>query len=149
MLQWMIEEVRGQENRDSVRELTLRVLVLNFAAIHTTSMVRPIDSIFEIHYLHGLQTFTSTLYFLAAHPELVPGLREEVLKVTEEHGWTKLAMDKLIRMDSFLKEAQRMVGLGSREFTDIQCGLSSAPLTPIIYDASLHDPQSSQGLYFH
>jgi len=36
-LSWLMDEAKGEEQ--SVRNLTLRVLIINFAAIHTTSMV--------------------------------------------------------------------------------------------------------------
>lgn len=38
LLMWLMEEAKGDEQSD--RNLALRVLALNFAAIHTTSMVR-------------------------------------------------------------------------------------------------------------
>jgi hypothetical protein len=37
MLAWLMDQARGDEK--CLRNLTLRVLVVNFAAIHTTSMV--------------------------------------------------------------------------------------------------------------
>lgn len=37
MLQWLLEEAKGEER--TVRALALRILVINFAAIHTSSMV--------------------------------------------------------------------------------------------------------------
>jgi hypothetical protein len=37
MLAWLMDEARGEEK--SLRNLTLRVLIVNFSAIHTTTMV--------------------------------------------------------------------------------------------------------------
>lgn len=56
------------------------------------------------------------LYNLAAMPEYSRPLREEV----EEHlgsdvsNWTKDAFAKCWKLDSFLKESQRLNGLGAR-----------------------------------
>ncbi len=56
------------------------------------------------------------LYNLAAMPEYSGPLREEV----EEHlgsdvsNWTKDAFAKCWKLDSFLKESQRLNGLGAR-----------------------------------
>ena len=38
MLQWLMDTAEGEEK--DVRALTLRILTVNFAAIHTSSMVR-------------------------------------------------------------------------------------------------------------
>jgi cytochrome P450 len=100
MLSWIIDDALGHEKRENIRELTLRILTLNFAAIHATTM-----------------SFTSALFYLAASPNLAEPLREELQAVTAEHGWTKQAMDHLIKMDSFLKESQRLMGLGNLGLT--------------------------------
>ena len=57
-----------------------------------------------------LQTFTTALYALAAHPQYVETLRTEVESVIEEEGITKAAMGKMNQLDSFLKESQRLYG---------------------------------------
>ena len=38
MLMWLMDEAQGQEQ--SVRNLAIRILTVNFTAIHTSSMVR-------------------------------------------------------------------------------------------------------------
>lgn len=53
------------------------------------------------------------MYDIAIHPEYVDEMREEAEKVIGEHGWTKAAMQKLHKIDSFLKESQRLNSLGS------------------------------------
>lgn len=61
-----------------------------------------------------LQSFTHALFSLAAEPEkYVPAMREEVERVIKEDGWTKVAMTKMRKLDSFLKETQRFNGIGS------------------------------------
>jgi hypothetical protein len=40
MLSWLMDEAQGEER--TTEKLTLRILNLNFAAIHTSSMVRPV-----------------------------------------------------------------------------------------------------------
>ena len=49
---------------------------------------------------------------MAAHPEYVQPMREEVEAAIREDGWTKSAIDKLRKVDSFLRESQRIRGSG-------------------------------------
>jgi cytochrome P450 len=70
------------------------------AAIHTTTMAA-----------------TAAIYDLAAHPEYIQPLREEIQQVIDEDGQDvdrdgfmklkKPSMPKLWKLDSFLKESQR------------------------------------------
>ncbi|ESK87975.1 cytochrome p450 [Moniliophthora roreri MCA 2997] len=94
-LTWLMEEASSPERR-TVHDLVMRVLTINFAAIHTTTM-----------------TFSLSLFYLAAYPQYVAELREEVESIINEHGWTKAAMQQMRKLDSFLKEATRHEGLGS------------------------------------
>jgi len=48
------------------------------------------------------------LYRLLAHPEYIEPLREEVNAVFREEGWTKAGIDKMYKIDSFLRETQRL-----------------------------------------
>ena len=70
-----------------------------------------------------LQTTTQVLYRLLANPEYIEPLRQEVDAVVAEEGWTKAAMDKMHKIDSFLKETQRVDGLTTRSL----CSLLSSP----------------------
>jgi hypothetical protein len=40
-------------------------------------------------------------------------MREEAERVTREEGWTKPALNSMHKIDSFLRESQRMNGNGS------------------------------------
>ncbi|KAF8989849.1 cytochrome P450 [Cyathus striatus] len=88
-LKWLILEANGDE-QENIR-LTKRVLMTNFAAIHTTS-----------------SAFLQTLYYLAANPSYIKPLREEIDKVISQDGWSKNSLDKLIKIDSFIREVQRL-----------------------------------------
>ncbi|KAF9235152.1 cytochrome P450 [Melanogaster broomeanus] len=88
LLSWLMEEAEGSEQ--NVKALTLRVLIVNFGAIHA--------NIFE------------SLYNLAANPQYMKPLREEVESIVESEGWSKGALAKMRRIDSFLTESQRMEG---------------------------------------
>jgi hypothetical protein len=48
------------------------------------------------------------MYRLISHPEYIEPLRREVEAVVAEEGWTKAGMDKMRKMDSFLRETQRI-----------------------------------------
>ncbi|KAK0212154.1 cytochrome P450 [Desarmillaria ectypa] len=99
LLSWLINAANGDSERRTVKDLIVRMLGLNFAAIHTTSM-----------------SFTAALYALAAHSEYVQTLRDEVETVIAEEGQTKAATGKMNKLDSFVKEAQRLYG-GSGVFS--------------------------------
>ncbi|KAH7926831.1 cytochrome P450 [Leucogyrophana mollusca] len=90
MLSWLMDEAQGDER--SVRLLAQRMLAVNFTAIHS---------------------FTQALFNLAANPQYIQPLREEVESVVAKEGWSKGAMVKMRKIDSFLKETQRFDGIGS------------------------------------
>ncbi|KAF8574248.1 cytochrome P450 [Ramaria rubella] len=94
LLSWLMEEAKGEQR--TTRNLTLRILGMNFAAIHTTSM-----------------SFAQALFSLAAHPECIAPIREEIETVIAEHGWNKVSATHMRKLDSLLKENQRMYGIGS------------------------------------
>ncbi|KAK0229999.1 cytochrome P450 [Armillaria nabsnona] len=92
-ISWLLDITYGYGKRRSVKDYCSRVLLLNLGAIHTTSM-----------------TFTTALYALATHPEYAEILRDEVESIINEEGYTKSAMGKMSKLDSFVKEAQRLYG---------------------------------------
>ena len=58
-----------------------------------------------------LQSITHVLYHLAASPEYQQPLRDEIEVLVAEEGWTKATMGKMWKLDSFLKESQRLNGI--------------------------------------
>ncbi|KAJ3566941.1 hypothetical protein NP233_g6679 [Leucocoprinus birnbaumii] len=94
LISWLLEIAEGYQR--TVHDIVLRILAINFAAIHTSTM-----------------SFTQALYDLAIHPEYVAEMREEAENVIREHGWTKAAMGQMRKIDSFLKESQRLNSVGS------------------------------------
>ena len=66
-------------------------MTFSVAAIHTTS-----------------DMLTQVLYDLCGRDALIQALREEVITVVQEEGWTKPTLYKLKLMDSVLKESQRL-----------------------------------------
>lgn len=65
-------------------------------------------------------TLSNVLYDLAAHPEYAEVLREEIERISAEEPGGKLrkkTMPKLRKLDSFIKESQRVNPLGSGERT--------------------------------
>ncbi|KAJ3557279.1 hypothetical protein NP233_g11785 [Leucocoprinus birnbaumii] len=99
LISWLIENSTKVHELDA-RDLALRILAINFAAIHTSTM-----------------SMTHALYDLVSHPEYIEEMREEAEAMIEEHGWTKAAMQKMRKIDSFLRESQRFSGLGSMVMT--------------------------------
>ena len=59
------------------------------------------------------QTSTQVLYRLLSNPEYIEPLRQEIEAAVAEEGWTKAGMDKMHKLDSFLRETQRIDGSGT------------------------------------
>ncbi|KAJ7458519.1 cytochrome P450 [Mycena latifolia] len=91
LLSWLLEYAESDERNP--HNLTQRVLMVNFVAIHTSA-----------------NSFTQALYHLAESPEYATPLRHELEAAIREYGWTKNAMSKCIKLDSFLRESQRFNG---------------------------------------
>ncbi|KZO94405.1 cytochrome P450 [Calocera viscosa TUFC12733] len=94
LLQWVMDA--APEGQHDAKDITSRILGVNFASTHTTSL-----------------SFTHVIYWLAARPEFVPALREEVAAAVAEHGWTKAALNQMRKVDSFVKECMRLTGIGA------------------------------------
>ncbi|PVH90932.1 ent-kaurene oxidase [Periconia macrospinosa] len=92
MMQWLMAR-----SNESLAKLTNRQLVLTFAAIHTTTTAA-----------------TNVLYTLAATPEYIPELREEVRGVLAENGGvlTTKALQQMLKLDSYMREVNRYYPIG-------------------------------------
>ena len=99
--------------------------LVSFAAIHTTTMAT-----------------TQAIFDLVARPEYIQPLRDEIQQVIDEDGQDtdgegflklkKISLTKLKKLDSFLKESQRLSppGVGMFPFPSIHF-----PLTPAVSNA--------------
>jgi hypothetical protein len=113
-----MDEAKDEEK--TIESLTRRVLVVNFAAIHSSSnvsysMSTPLQSLTA----WVTQSFVHALFYLAVLPEYIAPLRAEVDEVIEREGWSKEGLDKMHKVDSFIKESQRMNPIGNRQCCSI------------------------------
>ena len=46
---------------------------------------------------------------MISSPEYIQPLREEVESIANEQGWTKASIFNMRKLDSFLREAQRLI----------------------------------------
>jgi cytochrome P450 len=144
MLMWLMSEAKGVER--SLEGFARRLLNINFAAIFTTSL-----------------SFTSAFYHLLSNPEYIETLRHDVETAVAEEGWTKAGMDKMIKVDSFLRESHRinvagifgLTRLALRPFTfsngvTIPAGtVIAAPVTAIHTDGEIYpNPDEFDGFRF-
>ena len=98
-LQWMSDNAQGKEKDQ--RFLAFIQMQITFAALHT-SATAPMQ----------------VLYDLCCWPEYIAPLREEIERVTKEHGTlNKSALLKLVKLDSFMKESQRLNPLLLSDFS--------------------------------
>ena len=91
----VIDAAPNQKERNPER-LVYRVLHINVAAVHTTSV-----------------TFVNCIFDLATHPEIHDELRQEVQQVIQEKGWTTQGLNALRKIDSFMTESQRLSPIAS------------------------------------
>ncbi|KAJ7780167.1 cytochrome P450 [Mycena maculata] len=95
LISWLVDSAEGDEL--SLTALVQRVIFVNFAAIRTST-----------------DTIGHLLFDLAANPSYLQPLREEVEAIVNEEGWTKVSMGKMHKVDSFLRESQRLHGIGTQ-----------------------------------
>lgn len=99
LLEWMIENAVGSEG--DLEKLAPRLMFLSLASVHSTSTAT-----------------TAALFDLCAHPEYIAILREEILEVMGGARDTcKEDLNKLWKMDSFLRESQRSNPVTLRTFS--------------------------------
>ncbi|KIL60265.1 hypothetical protein M378DRAFT_14248 [Amanita muscaria Koide BX008] len=89
IITWMLDITRDKPR--SLRALAIALLGTNFVSIHTTTI-----------------TFTFVLFELATRPEYVQPLRDEIEAVINDEGWSKDSVQKLRKVDSFIKECLRV-----------------------------------------
>lgn len=89
-LQWMMDAAVGDEGQSE--KLAHRQLIVLLGAAHTSTMVG-----------------THVCYDLAAMPEYIEPLRNEILDLlNKDGGWGPNTPSKMRKMDSFLRESQRI-----------------------------------------
>lgn len=64
---------------------------------------------------HTVQVIRHAVFDLLSHQEYIQPLREEVEEVLQSEGWTKSAIDQMHKIDSFVKESQRLHPSGFRQ----------------------------------
>ncbi|KAJ7445901.1 cytochrome P450 [Mycena latifolia] len=98
LISWLLDLAEGDER--TTPKLALRLLATNMAAIHTSSTA-----------------LTAALYDLTTYPEYILPMREEAERVVTEEGWSKASLANMHKIDSFLRESQRLSGLGAIAMT--------------------------------
>ena len=89
----------------------------------------------------SFQAFGKVLCSLAANPQYVQPLREEVEMALGESGWTRDAIAKLRKIDSFIKEGVRFEGTGiCKYFPDGTVFVSD-------FSSSWRSTESNEGCY--
>nr|VWO95394.1 Isoepoxydon dehydrogenase patN (IDH) (EC (Patulin biosynthesis cluster protein N) [Ganoderma boninense] len=105
---------------ESTFTVVQRLLLVNFTAIHTTSMVStehcsppPVALTTRNALARASQTITHALYHLAEKSaEFIAPLREEIEAAVSADGWTATALGKMWKLDSVLRETLRLYGVG-------------------------------------
>lgn len=120
----------------------LRILGTNMAAIHTSSMVGScsvVDSPSNSNCACAPQAFTHAVFDLTTHPEYLLPMREEAERVIAKEGWTKAALNSMVKIDSFLRESQRLNNNGPCKCTVYFFPSALYSLFPCYYTIP-HDP---------
>lgn len=138
---WSYRTAQAEGRIDEMQpsRIAQRIMPLNFAAIHTTSIT----------------AYETMINILSASPNVIESLREEASRVYQEEGsWTKKALGRMHRMDSAIRESQRVspialtfiarkvvakYGVTTPEGVHVKFGtIVSCPWTPIALDKELH-----------
>ncbi|KAL2818237.1 cytochrome P450 [Aspergillus cavernicola] len=98
-LQWFMDAAPDPSERDPER-LMFRLLHLNVAAVHTTSI-----------------TYLNAMLDLAFYTDVHAELRIEIETAVQEHGWSGRALSQMWKLDSFLTESQRLSPIASSQMT--------------------------------
>ena len=89
MLQWMVES--ATEHEKSYKVLVEKTLFLVLASVFSSVM--------------GV---SHAIMDLGAHPEFIEPLQQEIFQVVKEHGWSMQAVNMMHKLDSLLRESQRL-----------------------------------------
>ncbi|CAG8959245.1 hypothetical protein HYFRA_00012603 [Hymenoscyphus fraxineus] len=115
-LQWAIQQAKALGDPYMWRNETLadRLLILNFAALHTSSLFST-WAIFDV---------------VSSTPQVIDELREEIRLVLSAHGgqWTKRALAQLEKLDSAMHESARLnsiLAVGLRRVVLAENGLTT------------------------
>ncbi|KAJ7451373.1 cytochrome P450 [Mycena latifolia] len=111
LITWLLENAEGKDR--TTPSLTVRIFEVNMAAIHTSSMVCPPTLRHPLNAADVSQALTVALYDLTTYPEHILPMREEAERVIEADGWNKASLGKMHKIDSFLRESQRLTGNGA------------------------------------
>ena len=128
MIQWIMEACRGQGK--SFQEQAEIQLIVTMAAIHASTVAA-----------------TNFVYDLVARPEYMAALRKEVDEAWDECDGQldKKAMAKMMKMDSFLKESQRLNPAAHGSFLPIHI----LPYFATNFYTSYVRPPSSRAKRYH
>jgi cytochrome P450 len=140
---WTVRTALSEGRQDELDpgRIAIRIMPLNFAAIHTTALTG-----------QGV-----LMDVLSADPSVLESLREEAERVYREEGgqWTKAGLSRMYRMDSAIRESQRVSaisltfvtkkvmakeGITTPEGVHLEYGtLVGCPWLPAAYDADIYD----------
>lgn len=120
MVSWNLKH-SPSELRTNIDYQALQQLQASFAAVHTTALL-----------------LTNIIFDLAARPEYIQPLREEVQAALDADGGliTKATMSRLVKMDSFMAEVQRFNPPGIMTFNRATTG-------PVTLADGLHVPKGT------
>lgn len=101
-IEWLLDAHKGKM---TLEQLADEQAFVSVASIHTSTA-----------------TLTHLLYDIVAHSEYIPGLVEEITEALKEDGrWTKQNLAKLRKLDSFMKESQRLNPIGMGRYSCDVC----------------------------
>ncbi|KAF2852113.1 cytochrome P450 [Plenodomus tracheiphilus IPT5] len=147
---YRVAMAEGRIDEAQPDRIAQRILPINFASIHTTSLTA----------LHAMTSI------LSSDVSVVKGLREEAYRVLqEEGGWTKQGLGRMHRIDSAIRESQRTSpisltfvhrkvvakeGITTPEGVHVRCGtLLSCPWTALAGDEETYkEPEKYDAFRF-
>lgn len=100
----------------SNEEIASSILDFSVTACQAISIVSPQHNctFLNTYHLPFFKDFAHALYYLAAAPKHAAPMRKEIDSLINRELWSKDAINRMHKVDSFLKESMRMSNASSR-----------------------------------
>ncbi|PPQ78334.1 hypothetical protein CVT26_007700 [Gymnopilus dilepis] len=91
LVDWMLSEIQNRQRSLDIDDIVMRILAINVVALSGVAAV-----------------LSDALVNIASHPEYVSPMRNEIEAVLAEEEWSREALAKMDKLDSFIKESMRL-----------------------------------------
>lgn len=136
MITWLWRT--ANEAQRTLHDIAIRLVWLDIASIITTSTVSCRVKCSWLRFNLLFKVLTHILYDLATYTSYIEPLREEISMIVEAEGWNKVSMEKMRKLDSFMKESHRLNGSGfGKNYCTNLIQIYSSPYFLLSHDSTI------------